>query len=255
MLGLGASATSTASANIYKELSELANYADLDIHFDFSLLTGANASEVTAATNLGAGGATYNIDSNTTDPVLDTATLSRNSVLFNTTDDILNMANDYTTSGKAMTFFAVFQKADTSNDLAFSGASNANSIKLEEDVATLQLGSSSTFTIDHGTTGSSTVDYEIIPDTPTLFVFLRNGGGTVSMLADNNIAIAVKGSGSARAGATFNLQHIGGTAEGDIADYAGNICEVGLYDTNLSGANIEILMKELCTKWGINRRA
>ena len=99
------------------------------------------------------------------------------------------------------------------------------------------------------------MDYEIIPDTPTLFVFLRNAGGTVSMLADNNITIAVKGSSAARAGATFNLQHIGGTAEGTIADYAGNICEVGLYDTNLSGANIEILMKELTTKWGINRRA
>jgi len=257
MLGLGASATSIASANIYKELSELANYADLDIHFDFSLLTGANASEVTAATNLGAGGATYNIDSNTTDPVLDTATLSRNSVLFNTTDDILNMANDYTTSDKEFTFFAVFQKADTSNDLAFGGASDANFIKLEEDVATMQLGATTGFSIDHCTTApsSTTVDYEIIPGTPTLFVFLRVNSGKVSMFADNNIAIAVKSSDTAKAGATFNLQHIGGTAEGSIADYAGNICEVGLYDTNLSATNLEILMKELCTKWGINRRA
>ena len=255
MLGLGASATSIASANIYKELSELANYADLDIHFDFSLLSGANASEVTAATNLGAGGADFNINSNTTDPVLDTVTLSRNSVLFNTADDILNMANDYTTSGKAMTFFAVFQKADTSNDLAFSGASNANSIKLEQDVATMQLGSSSGFTVDHGTTGGSTVDYEITANTPTLFVFLRNAGGTVSILADHNITIAVKGSGAARAGANFNLQHIGGTDAGSISDFLGNICEVGLYDTNISTANIEILMEELCTKWGINRRA
>ena len=48
MLGLGTAVTNIDSANIYKELSELDNYADLDIHFDFSTIEGTNGIDVTA---------------------------------------------------------------------------------------------------------------------------------------------------------------------------------------------------------------
>ena len=58
MLGLGTAVTNIDSANIYKELSELNNYADLDIHFDFSILEGAHGDEVTEIKNLGQSGAT-----------------------------------------------------------------------------------------------------------------------------------------------------------------------------------------------------
>ena len=163
------------------------------------------------------------------------------------------MDSEYTTTGKAFTFFIAFNKADTSNDLTVSSASNANSIKLEEDVVTMQLGSSSAFTIDHGSTAGGSIDYEIQASTPTLFLVRRNGSGHVFIYADNFIYIGSKTNAAAREGETFAIQHIGGTEEGTIADFTGNIGELGVYDLEVDVNNIEILMKELCKKWGITR--
>ena len=253
MLGLGTSLTSIDSASIYRELSELANYADLDLHYDFSLLAETDGTEITSARNLGQG-SSLDIASNTGAPSLDASiAFSRKSVKFDASDEILNMEAEYTTTNKAFTLFIVFNKADVSNDITVSSASNANSIKLEQDVITMQLGSSSAFTIDHGSTSGSTVDYEIQASTPTLFLIRRNAGGSVFVYADNFIYIASKGNAAAKAGATFAIQHIGGTEEGTIADFTGNVGELGVYDTALSTTDIEVLMKELCKKWGITR--
>lgn len=253
MLGLGISSTSINSASIYKELSELANYIDLDLHYDFSLLTGSSGAEVTNASNLGQG-SSLDITSNAGAPTLDGAiAFGKRSVKFDAADEILNMEAEYTTTNKAFTFFIVFNKADVSNDLTVSSASNANSIKLEQDVVTMQLGSSSAFTIDHGSTVGGTIDYEIQASTPTLFLVRRNAGGSIFIYADNFIYIASKGNTAAKAGATFAIQHIGGTEEGTIADFTGNIGELGVYDLDIGAANIEVLMKELCKKWGITR--
>lgn len=254
MLGLGTSLTSIDSANIYRELSELENYSELVLHYDFSLLAGAHEARVSSVTNMAQTGASLDITSAIGAPTLDASTaFSRKSVKFDAADEILNMETEYTTTGKAFTFFIVFNKADVSNDLTVSSAANANSIKLEEDVITMQLGSSSAFTIDHGTTAGGTIDYEIQASTPTLFLVRRNAGGSVFVYADNFIYIASKGNAAAKAGATFAIQHIGGTDAGTIADFTGNIGELGIYDLDIDAHNIEILMKELCTKWGITR--
>ena len=254
MLGLGASSTSIASANIYKELSELANYADLDLHYDFSLLTGADASEVTAATNLGAGGATYNIDSNVTTPLLDTTTLSRNSVLFDTNNDVLNIAAEYTTTGKAFTLFVVFQKDDTSKDVVISADGNDNYLKIQQHSVEFKLGTDSAFTITTNNTNNSSVNYSVVNEVPTVYVISRQTGGNINVYADNGFKIAGKANAAAQAGANFAVQEIGGTA-GTQADLLGNIGEIGLYDTNLTEAKCLVLTKELSTKWGINRRS
>ena len=254
MLGLGTSLTSIDSANIYRELSELDNYSELVLHYDFSLLAEAHEARITSANNLGQGGGSFDITSVTNAPTVDASTaFSRKSVKFDAADEILNMNSEYTTTGRAFTFFIVFNKADVSNDLTVSSASNANSIKLEEDVVTMRLGSSSAFTLDHGSTAGETIDYEIQPSTPTLFLIRRNEGGTVFIYADNYIYIAKKGNDAAKAGLNFAIQHIGGTEEGAIADFTGNIGELGVYDLNMEPHNVEILMKELCKKWGITR--
>ena len=254
MLGLGTSLTSIDSANIYRELSELENYSELALHYDFSLLAGAHEARISSVTNMVQPGGAFDITSVIGAPTVDASTaFSRKSVKFDAADEILNMDSEYTTAGKAFTFFIVFNKADVSNDLAVSSAANANSIKLEEDVITMQLGSSSAFTIDHGSTAGGTVDYEIQASTPTLFLVRRNNSGHVFIYADNFIYIALKSNAAAKAGETFAIQHIGGTEEGTIADFTGNIGELGIYDLEIDIHNIEILMKELCTKWGITR--
>ena len=59
MLGLGTSLTSIGGASIYRELSELANYGELVLHYDFSLLEGAHEARVASASNRGQGGGTW----------------------------------------------------------------------------------------------------------------------------------------------------------------------------------------------------
>ena len=110
MLGLGTSVTSIDSGQIYKELSELSNYDDLDIHFDFSTLTGVHGSEVTAATNLGESGAGNNISTNSGTPVLDRENFGgRSSVAFTSGGDYLNMNRTIESAGTSFTLFVVLQ--------------------------------------------------------------------------------------------------------------------------------------------------
>ena len=85
-------------------------------------------------------------------------------------------------------------------------------------------------------------------------VVSRNTAGEVVIYADNNLKIAEKANTTSKAGATFTLGAIGGTTSGSLADWIGNVCEVGIYDVELSVANITILLESLCTKWGIDRR-
>ena len=88
MLGLGTTITSIDSGQIYKELSELSNYADLDIHFDFSTLAGDHGVEIADVANSGQTGLTNRIDSNEGSPTLDRTTMSRATVNFDDTEEV-----------------------------------------------------------------------------------------------------------------------------------------------------------------------
>ena len=255
MLGLGNSLTSIYSGTIYKELSELANSADLDIHFDFSTLTGAHGDAVAAATNLGAAGSGKNINAKNGTPTLDTVTMSRNSVSFDGTDDILKMAAAYTTTGKAFTFFIVFNKLDDTNDVAVANAFNAEEdyfiIKDSgNDIATRFNGETGV-TIGMDSTTSSTINYSYTSTHNGVLVIQRVGSGAVEIYADNGLYVAKKSNAATKAGADFTLGAIGGTTSGSLADMGGTIGEVGIYDTALSDADAIILAQELSRKWGI----
>ena len=257
MLGLGNSATSIDSANIYKELSELSNYSDLDIHFDFSTLAGDHGFEVDNVANLGQTGSTNAIGSNEGAPALDRTTLSRACVDFPSSgdsDNILDMAADYTTTGKAMTFFIVFQWDAASGEVLV-----ADSKSSAGDYVLLSTGGRMKFAMAGGTaqnivtsnTNDSTVDYTPVVNTPIVMVIRRESGGDAYFYHDNNIYTAFL---SDTGDANFTLGAIGGTTYLTTADFNGKICEVGLYDADIGAANTVILLESLCTKWGINRR-
>ena len=257
MLGLGTTITSIDSGQIYKELSELDNYTDLDVHFDFSTLAGTHGDEVDTVTNLGAADG-VDIDSNEGTPTLDRTTMSRASVAFTGSDTILDMEANYTTTNKASTIFMVFQKGDLTNDyiLASSDDSNTASIKTAGGGGSIlcKYGNTSHFSIACNNTDDSSINYTFAANTPTVLVVSRNTAGEVVIYADNNLKIAEKANTTSKAGATFTLGAIGGTTSGSLADWIGNVCEVGIYDVELSVANITILLESLCTKWGVDRR-
>ena len=257
MLGLGTSVTNIDSGQIYKELSELSNYDDLDIHFDFSILAGAHGSTVESAQNLGQTEATNSIESSEGTPTLDKTSLSKTCVDFpnsGDTDQILSMAADYSTTGKAMTFFIVFQWDVTSVQMLVT-----NGVSEAADYIQLATGGRMKFAMAGGTasnvitsnTNSSTVDYTPAIDTPVVMLIRREAGGDSYFYHDNNIFTALL---SDTGDANFTLGALGGTTSGSLDDFNGKIGEVGLYDADIGVANVAILLESLCTKWGINRR-
>ena len=267
MLGLGASLSLPAIEEPYKELSELNNYSDLDVHFDFSVLPDAHGTEITAATNLATGAGTpsnYNITSNTGTPLLDRSTMSLPSMAFDGSDEVLNMTAAYTTTGKAFTFFIVMQRGDVTNDYTVASATAGGSPSVPDDyirfmtsgtVVHLALQNQTVVGITTNNTNpsSSTINYTAVEDVNMVYVINRNATGEVAIYSDNGLYIAFKDNGPMKAGATLEIGHIGGTEAGDLADLTGNIGEVGLYDADIGAANSIILAEELSKKWGITR--
>jgi len=261
MLGLGTSVTSIDSGQIYKELSELSNHADLDIHFDFSTLEGDHGDAVVDVLNVGATGVTNSIDSAEGAPTLDRTSLSRACVDFPNSgdnDNILDMAANYTTTGKPMTFFIVFQwDAAATNTLVTDADDSA------DDYFLLTTGGRGKFRMAGGSvtnlitsnTSGSTVDYTPVINTPIVYLIQRVADGSFNVYADNNLLIAYASDpGGRNDDANFTLGAIGGTTSGSIVDFNGKVCEVGLYNADIGDANVQILLESLCTKWGINRR-
>tara|TARA_R110002020_G_scaffold13584_7_gene48803 strand:- start:8703 stop:9527 length:825 start_codon:yes stop_codon:yes gene_type:complete len=272
MLGIGSALhVQTSTGLIYRELSELANYADLDVHFDFSRLpetVPVNTHgepldpSTTVITNLATGGtpANHNITSVTNEPSIDHTSMIRASVTFDSADEILHMANDYETSGKAFTFFIVIQRTSVDNDYAITSqeaASNAphDFIRLTNSGGAIQLGlnDETSVTCTTSSTAGSTTSYTVVANVPTVYVIRRQASGNVFIYADKGIHIATKSNAAIQAGANFRFGNLGGTAEGSIADFEGTIGEVGIYDTTLTADNCIELGTQLSRKWGVDK--
>ena len=261
MLGIGSSGNispDVTSPMLYDDLSSLASYSELDIHFDFSKLgeTYVHDEAVGSVANLGAAGSDYEINSAEGTPTYKTNVVNgRSAVFFDGTDDILDMKADYVTSGKHMTLFIVFQKDDVSNDHILASADNTET----DFIRTAASGGSIVFkgenqtavTITTNNTNDSSVDYTLRAEVPTIYVVRRNAAGEIFIYADRGGFIAQKTNTAAKAAATFKLGAIGGTTSGTKADIGGYICEVGLYDADIAEAAIETLMVHLSDKWGV----
>mgnify|MGYP006403994819 CR=1 FL=1 len=261
MLGLGTSVTSIDSGQIYKELSELGSYASLTLHFDFSTLSGISGSEVTAATNLGAGGSAFNIGTNSETPLLDRNGFGgRSSVIFDGSDEFLVMGREFTSTNKSFTFFVVLQRHDLSNDYAVAGSGEeeiTDSIRFTgtgESIQTI-MASQTAVTTTLSSTSGSTVDYTQVAQVPSVLVMRRNTSGEMYIYADNGIYIGAKTNTAIKAAVRFSLLTIGGTGAEGAADFTGQIGEVGMYDADIGDAAAITLSKELSTKWGVNRRS
>ena len=261
MLGLGSGFYKLAggdnSANIYKELKELSNYTDLDVHFDFSTLVGVHGSEVLNSVNLGAGGAALNITSNSGVPLLDKVSLSRPCVDFpNTGDDdiTLNMANPFQTTGKAMTFFIVMVLDVDTTQMLVSGAPDGDQDFIQLFSAgrmRVRLNNGDATSVITSNTNDSTISYAPTVNTPMVMVWKKDSSGESEFFNDNGLfTAALTDTGDAN----WTIQVFGGTTAGSNVDFNGKICEVGLYDADIGRNNSQILAKELSTKWGINRR-
>ena len=261
MLGLGTSITSIDSAQIYKEADEFADAAELDVWFDFGLLTGAQDSEVTAVTNLGIGGSTYNIDANVDVPTLDYVLMHRPSVKFDgSSNEALELASAYSTTGKPYTWFIVLYRAEDSNDVIISNAlDGAEYFSLRGNGSSIRVAMadmSSDRTIAFNSTGGGTVNYtyQDASDADSngiqIIVYNRNSSGVVKVYNHLGQFITTNSNAHLKAAADMTVGAIGGTSSGSLADFNGNIGEFGMFDADIDIVNCVELAKNLAIKWG-----
>ena len=261
---LGLSTSFYPQPLIYKKPDEIGSEVPA-IWFAFDELTGDNDSAVEEATNKGGAGGDYNVNSVAGEPTVDTTTMSRKSVHFDGTDDILNMAADYETSGKAFTMFWAFQRADTSNEFLF--ASQAANSSVPDDF--VRQASATQFNFDLNNEGAVAVNtnnvdftgdgsndtYSLVAGTPTVYVIRRATAGNIVIFADNGIKIATKGNAAIKAGDDLKIGRIGGTTEGSLIELNGNIGEFGIYNIDIGNDDCVELSKALSRKWGVSRHA
>ena len=259
MLGLGITLASIDSARIYKEVDEIKS-TDLDVWFDFGLLTGAQDSEVSAVTNLGLGGSTNNIDANVDAPTLDYVLMSRASVKFDgSSDECLELATAYTTSGKPYTWFMVLYRPDDSNDAIIASAANgAEYFQLRGSGASIKIAKadmSSDKTITFNSTGGSTVDYTYQDASDAgsngvqVIVYRRDSSGNVYVYNHLGEHIATSTNSVVKSAGDMTVGALGATSSGSITDFTGNIGEFGIYDADITAATSQELALNLALKW------
>ena len=264
MLGLGTSITSIDCAQIYKEADEFGNAADLDVWFDFSTLSPSqpHGDEVQyGVTNLGAGGATYNIDSIVDEPTVDRLIFGRSSVRFNgTADEALVLASAYTTTGKAYTWFLVLFRPDSTNDAVIaSAADGAEYFQLRGSgasikVAKADMSSDKTITLD--STSGSTVDYTYQDASVSgsngiqVIVYNRTSAGVVNVFNHLGQKIAVNSNSVVKSAADMTVGALGATSSGSITDFTGHMGEFGVFDSDIGLLISAELAKNLAVKWG-----
>ena len=261
MLGLGITAASIDSARIYREADEFDNAADLDVWFDFGTTTAAQDAEISSYTNLGAGGATYNITSNVSAPTYDYINMNRGSIKFDGSgNEALVLDSAYSSTGKAYSWFMVLYRPDDSNDVALSDAADGDEyFQLRGGGASVKIAMadmSSDKTVSWGSTGGGTVayTYQDASDAGSngiqVIVFTRDSNGDVDVYNHFGQHIATSNNAVIQSAANITIGALGGTSSGSLGDLIGNIGEFGIYDAWIGVTDAQQLALNLATKWG-----
>jgi len=271
MLGLGNSMTGGAAL---KAAFAPASLGSLDIHYDFSTLTGSDDDAVASFANAGAGGSDYNLSNATASqqPQLSTDEMNLNSLHFDG-NDRMQMANAYLTTDKTFTFFCVFTSDDLAADTFFAGSDAGN-----DQIGTFNtINVTTRFNADAGANHNSalyiktstTTGDEYDPDgdgsfnnsdiTTTAFTFsastthvlviTRDASNTVKIFnEDQNLIGAGTSKTNGQADTNFDVQWIGSFSSGS-SSAQGTIGEIGLYNKTLSDSEAQTLAGYLATKW------
>ena len=271
--GFGTLSTASSSAVILNSGFALADIGNLDLHYDFSLLSGSNGDNVTSFANSGGGGSDYDLSQSNAAfyPTLDTSELSLNSVDFGT-GDFLELGSNYTTTGEAFTIFVVYEVDSTSDVDTFiagdSGAINQFGVYNHKNVSTRFNGNEAAATTnaveyirvdidtqDAGYSGSatSTTAYTLTAD-PEILVLARDDSSDkeIRIYNKNKDLIGLSSSPSGAVSDTnFVIGQLGRQAGGG-GTTAGVIGEIGVYDKKLTVSQVNQVVDFLKDKWSIS---
>ena len=245
-----------------------ANFGSLDLHYDFSQLTGSNGDAVTSFANAGDGGSDYDLSQSTASkkPTLDTSAMALNCTAWDNANDRLTMANIYTTTDKTFTLFFVFETGQAGTDIFLGGASGssinfinlagANGVAIQTrftgNVAGTNNGSVTTKT--NGTESAGTNgdgDHTFRENTPEVLIMTRGDDNANRFFNFEGTLICTSTSDSTDADTNFRIQNMGTGGTGS-SPWDGKIGEVGVYNKTLTDAEAVTLAAHLTAKWSVS---
>ena len=86
-----------------------------------------------------------------------------------------------------------------------------------------------------------------------MLVYNRNSSGVVKVYNHLGQFITTNGHAHIKEAANMTVGALGGSSDGSITDFNGNIGEFGVYDADIGSAQSIVLAKELATKWGASQ--
>lgn len=271
MLGLGNSITGGFVESAFAP----ATFGSLDLHYDFSTLTGSDEDAVASFSNAGAGGSDYNMSNATgsQQPQLSTDEMHLNCLHFDG-NDRFQIANAYLTADKTFTFFIVFESDALSADCFFAGSDAGNdqiSIYNSINVVTKFnsdytggspnganiIKTSTTTGDDYDPDGDGSMNNSDITTTAFTFstatthvlVITRDASNTVKIFnEDQNLIGAGTSKSNGQVDTNFQVEWFGAFSNSGTS-HSGTVGEVGLYNKTLTESEAQQLAGYLATKW------
>ena len=250
----------------------LSDISNLDLHYDFSTLTGSNGDAVSSFANAGGAGSSYNLSQSTggSQPTLNTSELSLNGVDF-ASGDFLELGSNYTTTGETFTIFVVYEVDATADVDTFmagdSGAINQFGVYNHKNVTTRFNGNESAASLnnvvytltdttsddDYDGSTTTTTAYTLTAD-PEILVVTRDASTNkeIRIYNKNKDLIGLSSSPDGAASDTnFRIERIGTLASGG-GPTDGVIGEMGIYNKELSVSEVGQVVDFLVDKWSIS---
>jgi len=265
MLGLGNSITGGAALDT---AFAPADFGNLDLHYDFSLLSGSNGDGILSFANGGAAGSDYNLRQATgsNQPTIDTSAMAANSAAFDNSNDKLDSQNAYVTTDQTFTFFVVFETGQAGADAFFAGdvgdnlnfiqLAGANGVAIQTKFVGNTAGSnnSAVTTKTNGTESAGTngdINHTYRADTPEILIITRDASENNRFFNHTGGLIATSTSDATDSDTNFRFQRLGASGTGG-SPHDGNIGEIGLYNIKLSDSEVATLADYLATKWSVS---
>ena len=275
MLGLGSTLTGGAALADFTA----ASISDLDLWYDFSLLSGSDGDDVTGFANAGDAGSNYNLvdDEGQTGnrPNINDSEMSLRSLHFEESGDRMNLDNTYITTDKTFSFFVVYHGDTVDADTFFAGEStgvntigftNQKNIKTRFNGAASGTLNAAQNCRPDGTevSGGSAIDggdgdanYTFTTD-PEILIITRSAdggstgdGGLIRYFNKNGDLVCTSTNPVAQADTNFQVKEFGALSSGG-SDFEGVIGEIGIYNKTLTDAEAVQLAAHLKSKWSVS---
>ena len=232
--------------------------SNLDVWYDFSLLSGSNGSSVSAVSNLGSLGSSYDLSQDTAadQPTIDTSSMAAKSLDFQNDGDSLQLGTTFTTSSETFTFFAAYKVSNTTDtDSMFAGTTGSNNSLYRysnQNAIIIKCNGDGNNTNTHtgvncNNTDNGTVQHTFTTNAEVLIV-TRDASEEIRVYNQDGDFIGLGTSANTNGNTNFQWDLIG-AFDNSSNPFGGQIGEMGMYNKTLTASEAATLAEYLKAKW------